>query len=214
MMRIIARTQTRIQFRVALVVMAIAMCGVVARAQAPQPQKPKDSWPDMPTYGIFTPEELKRDFVTMRFAKPLDRPELGFSVMVPMTWDEVPLRISKEEAAKDDEGMISLTLLKGKEPGVRIEVAYCRVPQNIDVEKWARAYLDGNGLTILRYQIGDFSDRRVFDTLVRMQGFLMRMTFSRHGDKIYLVSGSAPEAAYKAWARHLGVAAVSFRTLK
>ena len=213
-MRIPAETPPRTCTRVALVVMAIVLCGTVAVSQAPQAQKPRDAWPDMPTYDIFTQEELKRDFATMRFAKPLDRPELGFSVMVPMTWDEVPLSISKEEAAQDDEGMISLALLKGKEPNVRIEVGYCRVPQNIDVEKWARAYLDGNGLTILHYQIGDFSDRRVFDTLVQTQGFLVRMTFSRHGDRIYLVSGSAPAAAYKAWARHVGVAAVSFRTLK
>jgi hypothetical protein len=93
-------------------------------------------------------------------------------------------------------------------------VAYCRVPRGIDLARWARAYLDGNGLTILHDQIGDFSDRRIFDTPVQTQGFLVRMTFSRHGDRIYLVSGSAPEAAYKALARHVGVAAVSFRTLK
>lgn len=206
--------RARWKARAAVAAITTATCAVVMTAQAPRPQKPRDSWPDMPTYDIFTPEELTRDFVTMRFAKPLDRPELGFSVMAPTAWDEVPLRISKEEAAKDDEGMISLALLKGKEPGVRIEVGYCRVPQNIDVEKWARAYLDGSGLKLLRAQAADFSGRRVFDTLVQAQGFLVRMTFSRHGDRIYLVSGSAPEAAYKAWARHLGVAAVSFRTLQ
>jgi hypothetical protein len=195
-------------------VMAILLCGTVAASQAPQAHKPRDAWPDMPAYDIFTQEELKRDFATMRFAKPLDRPELGFSVMVPTTWDEVPLTVSKEEAARDDEGMISLALLKGKEPGVRVEVAYCRVQPGVDVEKWARAYLDGSGLTLVHAQPGEFSGRPVFDTLVQAQGFLVRMTFSRHGERIYLVSGSAPEAVYKTWARHFGVAAVSFRTLK
>jgi hypothetical protein len=198
----------------ALVAIALAASGGVAISQAPQAQKPRDSWPEMPTYDIFAPDELKRDFVTMRFAKPLDRPVLGFTLVAPATWDEVPLTISKEKAAKDDEGMVSLALLKGKDAGVRVEVAYCRVPQGIDLEKWARAYLDGNALKVLRLQAGDFSGRRVFDTLVQTQGYLVRMTFSRHGDKIYLVSGSAPEAAYKTWARHLGVAAVSFRAGK
>ena len=120
----------------------------------------------------------------------------------------------EEKAARDDEGMISLALLKGKEPGVRVEVTYCRVQPSVDVQKWARGYLDDNGLTLLHTQPGEVSGRPVFDTLVRAQGFLVRMTFSRHGERIYLVSGSAPEAIYKTWARHLGIAAVSFRTLQ
>jgi hypothetical protein len=213
MVTIPARSPRRVQIRAALAAVAIAACGVIVVAQAPQPQKPKDAWPDMPTYDIFTKEELNRDFVTMRFAKPLDRPELGFSVMAPTTWDEVPLTISKEEAAKDDEGMISLALLKGKDAGVRIEVAYCRVPTSVDLEKWARTYLDASGLKLTHYQVGEFSGRGAFDALVQAQGFLVRMTFSRHGDRIYLVSGSAPEAAYKAWGRQFGVAVVSFRKL-
>jgi hypothetical protein len=199
---------------VVLVAMTVGATGLAAMSQAPPAQKPKDAWPDMPTYDIFTQEELTRDFVTIRFAKPLDRPELGFSIMAPTTWDEVPLTISKEEAANDDQGMVSLAMLARKEQQVRIEVAYCRVPQSVEVEKWARAYIEGNGLTLQHAQVGDFSDRHVFDTLVQMQGYLARMTFSRHGDRIYLVSGSAPEAAYKTWARHLGVAAVSLRMLK
>src|SRR5512136_1114564 len=103
------------------VVIVITATAVLANAAASPPQKPEDSWPDMPTYDIFTKAELNRDFVTMRFAKPLDKPELGFSVMAPTTWDEVPLTISKEEAANDDQGMVSLALLAGKDKRLRIE---------------------------------------------------------------------------------------------
>lgn len=207
----------RVRATIVTVACAVAVMSQVLSAQAaqaPSAQKSKEAWPDMPTYDIFTREELERDFVTLRFAKPLDRPELGFSIMAPTTWDEVPLTISKEEAANDDQGMVSLALLAGKDKRLRIEVAYCRVPRAMELEKWARAYLDGNGLKLVHTQTAEFSGRQVFDTLVGMQGFLVRMTFSRHGDRIYLVSGSAPEALYRTWARHLGVAAVSFRTLQ
>ncbi len=197
-----------------LVCAAIASCGIAAVSAVGPHQKPKDAWPDMPTYDIFTQEELKRDFVTMRFAKPLDRPELGFSMATPTTWTEVPLTVSKEEAANDDQGMVSLALLTASDKSARLEVAYCRVPRTIELETWARAYLEGNGLELLHAQVADFSGRRVFDALTRTQGYLVRMTFSRHGDRIYLVSGSAPQASYKTWARHLGVATVSFRTLQ
>lgn len=139
MMKILVKARRGFKIRATLPVIAIAVCGFGAARQTFPPQKSKDAWPDMPTYDIFTKEELTRDFVTMRLAKPLDKPELGFSVTAPTSWDEVPLTISKEEAAKDDEGMVSLALLKGKNAGVRIEVAYCRVPPSIDFEKWARA---------------------------------------------------------------------------
>lgn len=209
----LAGIRAQVRLLAAVVAAMLATCGGVAVSQVPLAQKPKDAWPDMPTYDVFTPEETRRDFVTMQFAKPLGRPELGFRVMIHKTWDEVPLTISKEEAANDDQGMVSLALLAGKEKGVRIEVAYCRVPPAIDMERWARAYLEGNRLELVHAQTGDFSGRRTFDTLVRTQGYLVRMTFSRHGDKIYLVSGSAPGALYTAWARHFGLAAVTFRTL-
>ena len=209
-----SRAQARCNVRRVSATAVIAVGAVAVMAQAPSVQKSKEAWPDMPTYDIFTREELERDFVTLRFAKPLDRPELGFSIMAPTTWDEVPLTISKEEAAHDDQGMVSLALLAGKDKRLRIEVVYCRVPRAMELEKWARAYLDGNGLKLVHTQTAEFSGRQVFDTLVGMQGFLVRMTFSRHGDRIYLVSGSAPEALYRTWARHLGVAAVSFRTLQ
>lgn len=190
------------------------MSGIVVTAQAPEAQKPKDAWPDMPTYDIFTEEELKRDFVTKRFPDPLDRPELGFSLIVPAGWEEVPATVPKDKTAKDSEGMIPLVLLKAKEPDVRIEVAHFRVAQDTDLEKWARAYLGRKKLKLVHGHRTDFSGRRVFDILVQGKGYLARMTFSRHGDGIVLVSGSAPTATYQTWARHLGVAAVSFRALK
>ncbi|HPW18710.1 MAG TPA: hypothetical protein PLP83_10080 [Candidatus Aminicenantes bacterium] len=80
--------------------------------------------------------------------------------------------------------------------------------------KWARAYLESAGLEVLRHQTGAFSGRAVFDTLLKAPGdYKVRMTFSRHGDKIYIVSGSAPVPAYEKFMRIFGVAAVSFSLL-
>ena len=100
------------------------------------------------------------------------------------------------------------------EDGARIEVAYVRVPQDPALEEWARAYLESAGLEVLRYQTGAFSGRAVFDTLLKAPAdYKVRMTFSRHGDKIYIVSGSAPVPAYEKFMRIFGVAAVSFSLL-
>jgi hypothetical protein len=174
----------------------------------------EDVYSDMPTSNIVSTDEMKRDFVRMQFVKPADRADLGFMLPVPKNWEEQPLTAPLEELAHDDQQMVSLALLHGQEEDVQIEIAYCRVPPAIDLDQWARSYLDDNSLEIVHVQAGDFSGRQVFDTLVQAPGgSLVRMTFSRHKDKIFVVSGWAPEARYKANMRIFGIAVVSFRKL-
>ncbi|HPW18712.1 MAG TPA: hypothetical protein PLP83_10095 [Candidatus Aminicenantes bacterium] len=178
------------------------------------PAAAQESFPDMPTYDIFTREELGRDFIRIEYDEPLGRSELGFLILVPKSWQEVPITVSRETAERDDENLVPLALLQAPEDGARIEVAYVRVPQDPALEEWARAYLESAGLEVLRYQTGAFSGRAVFDTLLKAPGdYKVRMTFSRHGDKIYIVSGSAPVPAYEKFMRIFGVAAVSFSLL-
>lgn len=174
----------------------------------------QESFPDMPTYNIFTNEELARDFLRLEHNAPLDRPELGFLLIVPKTWEEVPITVSREEFEHDDENIISLALIRAPEKKVQVEVAYCRVPKETDLEAWARAYLNGTGLELLRFQVGTFSGRQVFDTLISAAGdYKVRMTFSLHEDKIFIVSGSAPASLYEKYMKIFGVAAVSFHKM-
>ncbi|MBN2265039.1 MAG: hypothetical protein JW775_04410 [Candidatus Aminicenantes bacterium] len=174
----------------------------------------QESFPDMPTYNIFTDEELQRDFLRIEYKKPLDRPELGFLLLVPKAWEEVPLTVSREALEHDDENMISLALLRAPEKEAQIEIAYIRVPPTAALEEWARAYMEGNNLEVLHFQTGVFSGRQVFDTLLNAQGnYKVRMTFSRHGDRIYIASGSAPASRYEKYMRFFGLAAVSFHKL-
>jgi len=174
----------------------------------------QESFSDMPTYNIFTNEEIQRDFVRMEYEKPLDRSELGFLLLIPRTWEEVPLTVSREELAHDDQNIISLALLRAPEKEVQVEIAYCRVPRKIELEEWTRAYLEGSGLELLRFQTGAFSGRQVFDTLLKAPGDCMvRMTFSRHEDMIFIVSGSAPASRYEENMKVFGLAVISFRKL-
>jgi hypothetical protein len=188
-------------------------CAVIM-AGAQRTPAAQESFPDMPTYNIFTDEELRRDFLRLEYKAPLDRPELGFLLLVPKTWEEVPLTVSRDQIEHDDENMISLALLRAPEKELQIEIAYIRVPQAVALEEWARAYLEGNRLEVLHFQTGSFSGRQVFDTLLKAQGdYQVRMTFSRHGDRIFIVSGSAPASRYENHMKVFGLAVVSFRKL-
>jgi hypothetical protein len=201
------------------ILLIILLCPAIAAGMHGTPGTPstagtQESFSDMPTYNIFTNEEIRRDFLRMDYDKPLDRTELGFLLLVPKTWEEVPLTVSREQLEHDDENMISLALLRAPEKEVQVEVAYCRVPETFELEQWARAYLEGNSLEILHFQTGTFSGRQVFDTLLEAQGeYKVRMTFSRHGDKIFIVSGSAPASLYENYMKVFGLAVVSFRKL-
>src|SRR4030042_3371004 len=96
--------------------MALLCAAVVAGTQGMQGTPThQESFPDLPTYGIFTDEELGRDFVRMEYGEPLDRPELAFLLLVPEAWEGVPLTISRELFEHDDENMISLALLRDPE---------------------------------------------------------------------------------------------------
>jgi hypothetical protein len=177
-------------------------------------EKSQESFPDMPVFHIFTDEEIRQDFLRIQFDKPLDRPELGFQLLIPKTWDEVPLTVSLDQLEHDDENIISLALLRAPDKEAQVEIAYCRVPQTVKLEEWARAYQEGNSLEALYVQTGTFSGRQVFDTLLKAPGdFKVRMTFSRHGETIYVISGSAPASLYEKYMKVFGLAVVSFQKL-
>jgi len=206
--------KTGVPRRIILWGVAIIVVGAMAATSAALAQETKDNFPDMPTLNIFTTEEMQRDFFRMQFAKPADRPDLGFLLAIPKTWEEVSMTIPLDDLKHDDESTIPLALLKGPEKDVQIEIAYCRVPETVELEEWARAYLEGNDLEIIHVQTGDFSGRQVFDTLLKApEDLRFRMTFSRHGDKIYIVGGSAPASLYEKYMKIFGLAVLSFRKL-
>jgi len=206
--------KTRRLRRITLWSVAIIAVGGLAATPAVTAQETEDNFPDMPTLNIFTTEELQRDFFRMQFAKPADRPDLGFLLAIPKTWDEVPMTIPLDKLKHDDESTIPLAALKGPEKDVQIEIAYCRIPEIVDLEEWARAYLEANDLEVVHVQTGDFSGRQVFDTLLNApEDLKFRMTFSRHGDKIYIVCGSAPASLYEKYMKIFGAAVLSFRKL-
>lgn len=197
-----------------LLFIVVLLCVMTAAGR----QKGQDVYPDMPTFNIATNEELKQDFFNMIYEKPLGRPELGFQLLIPKTWEGVRVTVPREQVEHDDVNMITLALLRAPEKTVQVEVVYCRVPKETDLEEWARGYLEINHLELLRFQVGTFTGRRVFDTLVKadVEGggeYRVRMTFSLHGDKLFLVSGSAPVSLYKQYMKVLGLAAVTFRKL-
>jgi hypothetical protein len=172
---------------------------------------PQDAFPELPTFHLFSEEELKRDFTWLKI-RPLDDPGLACGLGVPNDWESVPLTIPQAALTRDAFEPIPLFLINAPAPEVSVQLAYVRVPEIIEVQAWAEEYLRGNALTLRCAQQADFSGRPVFDTLVRGKDEVwMRVTFWRRGDRIFLQAGFCPRDLYLKYARVLGLAAVSLR---
>jgi hypothetical protein len=67
---------------------------------------------------------------------------------------------------------------------------------------------------ILARQHGDYNEREVEDALLAKEAEdereLTRFTASRHGEYIFIVTGTAPEKLYPEYKRLFGISAVTF----
>ena len=171
----------------------------------------KDMFTQLPFQNLPGPDEIKKDFVRLEFT-PLGDPELKMFFLAPKDWKTQPITVKKKTLKRDHMTTVPLVLVTSPKLRARIEVNYTRVPEAVDLKEWSLAYLKGNRLKLLNSQPGEFSGRKVFDTLVKApKGEHVRMTFSRHKDRIVIFACSTAKLAYPEFAQIFGLATVSFK---
>jgi hypothetical protein len=182
---------------------AVGLAALFALAAPPPPS-------DLPTLDAVPPEILKRDFSLMKF-RPFDDPELACGFGVPNNWESRRLTAPKDALLKDHMEPVTLLQVDAPDRKSKIELAYTRVPENVDLEQWARVYLQGNQLKVKQAAAVEYGGRQVFDTLVEGPGpYLARMSFFKRLDRMFIFFGSAPPKDYPGWAKVFGVATSSF----
>ncbi len=173
--------------------------------------KATDAYAELPTYDIATADEMQRDFVNMKF-EPLDDPQLKMSFLVGKDWQPQPISIKLQQLKEDRLAPVELVLVTSPDKKARISVAYLRVDVKFELEQWVELYLKGNHLSPSLRQKGTFGGRQVVDVLITAPGKQkVRMTFSRHADRIIIMAGSCPEDLYQKYSRHFGLAAVGLK---
>ncbi|RME22380.1 MAG: hypothetical protein D6806_13045, partial [Deltaproteobacteria bacterium] len=111
----------------------------------------EDPFSRLPTYNLATPEQIKKDFVRMKF-EPLGDPNLRMTFLVARQWQAVPLVVSRAQLENDSKAPVEIVRVRSAEKDASISIAYVRVGTSVDVEKWARLYIEGNGLKLLLFQ--------------------------------------------------------------
>lgn len=169
--------------------------------------------------NLYTPAEIKRELDRVK-VRPLDNPALAFEILVPRGWESRSIKVSDADLLADGDRPVPLVEMAPRgSKDVVLEVRYMRVAKEVTLERFLLTYARSSGMTVVGRQRGAFNGRQVEEALLRMEdprlgAFLVRMTVSRRGDRIFLVACSAREAAFARWRRPFGAAVVSFAPLQ
>lgn len=149
---------------------------------------------------------------------PFDRKDLAFTILIPNNdWRDIPISVKAETLQQENFQMIPVARQRAPDnEQTKIEVYYTRFDLEMSLYDVMRMFLQKNKdyFVVLMEREGVFSQRRVEEVIVRSKQdeniYLVRMTFSRHGDHVFLVMGSALESEYPRYAVNFATAAVSF----
>lgn len=183
---------------------------------APSPLSTVDLSELLPYSNLFSSEEIKSGFNRLRIIKPVGGTQLSITVSAPNDFEEKSLDVTADQLAQDKVMQIPLVALNPKgDSNVRLEVRYIRADSEESPGSFVKSYAQKTGLQVLGRQPGDFNGRQVEDALLRdaptnKPPTVTRLTASRQGDRIFLVSSTCPEKDYSKWKKIFGLAAVSF----
>jgi len=169
-----------------------------------------------PYRNLFSNSQIRQLFVNLKVT-PFGREDLAFNLLVPKNWRDIPLKVDPELLQSAEQAFVSLTLQRapeGKKGHPLIEVRYNKLDLEVGLSDWVDYYLQASEYEALLRRSGKYNRREVQDVLVDMvqdgTSYIVRLTFSKHGDRIFLVSCSAAKAVFEEYAKIFGAAVVSF----
>lgn len=169
----------------------------------------------LPSLELYESSVIRRDFYDMHF-KSGDDASLAFHLLVPKSWIERDIEPPAEPAA---DGLARPELLAALSPPERddalLEVSYQPVVSSVSLRQLMDDHAQQLGARILARQPGTFNNRQVEDALLKrhhpqLGPCLSRVTLSRQGDNLFIVTGTARESAYGELRKIFGAAVVSF----
>jgi len=172
---------------------------------------------------IPTKQKVRQSYTNFTY-KPYEREELSFSILIPNNdWRDIPITIDFETLQQDTHQLIPLArqMAPESEKGeAKIEVAYMRLDMEMALCDYVNIFLQNNKdhFELLMRRKGHYSMRMVEELLLTSEqdskSYVARLTFSRHGDRVFLVSCSVLESEFMRYAENFTAAAVSFAAFK
>jgi hypothetical protein len=168
-------------------------------------------------------QQLRQSYANVTY-RPLERREISFSIAIPKEgWRDIPVTISLDTLQQKAFQLILLArqLAPENEAGeARIEVFYSRLNMEMHLYDVVTMFLQKNRdyFTVLMRRKGRYNKRSVEEVLLTSEqegkNYMVRLTFSRHGDRIFLVMSSSHESVFNRYAQSFAAAAVSFAVVE
>lgn len=168
-------------------------------------------------------KKIRQSYTNFTY-KPYEREELSFNILIPNNdWRDIPITIEIETLQHDTQQLIPLAkqMAPESEKGeAKIEVSYMRLDMEMALYDYVNIFLQNSKdyFDLLMRRKGHYSMRTVEELLLTSEqdskSYMARLTFSRHGDRVFLVSCSALESEFMRYAENFAAAAVSFAAFK
>jgi len=161
-------------------------------------------------------QQLKKSYSNFTY-RPFKRKDLTFNLLIPNGWHDIPLKIPAKILQEDTRRMVPLAeqIAPGDEKtSATIQVAYTRMDMEMSLHDLMDQYFKENKVDVLIRRQGTYNRRKIDEVVARFnrdsKSVLSRLTFSRHGDRVFVVSGSARESEFIRHAPSFAAAAISF----
>ena len=164
-------------------------------------------------------QQLRQSYANFTY-RPLDRKDLTFHLAIPNSdWRDIPVALSPENLKEENLHLIPLAkqMAPENEKGeAKIEVVYMRMELDISLYDFVDLFLQNyeTMFAVLARREGRYNNREVEEVLLRSEQdskqYIVRMTFSHHGDLFFGVFASALESEFLRYTEPFTVAAVSF----
>ena len=168
-------------------------------------------------------QKIRQSYTNFTY-KPYEREDLSFNILIPNNdWRDTPISIEPETLQQDTQQLIPLArqMAPEREKGeAKIEVGYMRLSMEMALYDYVNLFLQNNKdyFNLLMRRKGHYSMRAIEELLLTSEqdskSYMARLTFSRHGDRVFLVSCSALESEFMRYAENFTAAAVSFTAFK
>ncbi len=182
----------------------------LARGEEP-PKEPDDPPYSMPTEEIYSDDVLKTKF-EYRKTVPYGDPTLAVLIPSRTTWKWVTVAHPNKI---DTERMVPLARVEvPDDPEVAVEMKYIVLLREVNLTDWVDFFMVSQGMHVVHAQGGVYHGRPTIDTLCEFKVpdgriFVARVAFFKNANRIYVTSGSCPQAKYETYAEEFGLAVTS-----
>ena len=197
-------------------------CGVVfsadngTRSVESQSLSPQEH--SLPVGQVKSPKEIQSGYF-LATSTPFGEKDLAFRILTPRGWKGLDLRAPAKESS---DMLVPLGMfVPSADPasGQLIEVSYLLLRNEVNPNDWLSAYIEGARMSFVKGRSVKYGSREATDVLVERRidatsAALTRLSVSKMGNWIVLVSCTAPKRDYEKLADTFSLACATFEFSK